>query len=65
MFFSLPYPILKIREQNSRVKLNGKEETEMAEAVGLESESVETAGTESDGPGGPDTQQEGDYQGNN
>ncbi len=37
----------------------------MAEAVGLESESVETAGTESDGPGGPDTQQEGDYQGNN
>lgn len=39
----------------------------MAEAVGLESESVETEteGPDTDGPGGPDTQQEGDYQGNN
>ena len=37
----------------------------MAEAVGLESESVEATGTETDGPGGPDTQQEGNYEGNN
>ena len=36
----------------------------MAEAVGLESESVETQGTETDGPGGPDTQQEGNFDGN-
>ncbi len=34
----------------------------MAEAVGLESESVETP--ESDGPGGPDTQQDGNFEGN-
>ncbi len=34
----------------------------MAEAVGLESESIETPGT--DGPGGPDTQQDGDFQSN-
>jgi hypothetical protein len=37
----------------------------MAEAVGLESESIETPGTETDGPGGPDTQQDGNFQGNN
>lgn len=65
MFLSSSYPILKVREQNIRVKLKGKEETNMAEAVGLESESVEATGADSDGPGGPDTQQEGDYQGNN
>ena len=34
------------------------------EAVGLESENIETAGSESDGPGGPDTQQDGNYEGN-
>lgn len=34
----------------------------MAEAVGLESEAVET--TTSDGPGGPDTQQDGNFDGN-
>lgn len=33
----------------------------MAEAVGLENEAVEPA--ETDGPGGPDTQQTGDNQG--
>ena len=37
----------------------------MAEAVGLESENVETEGPDTDGPGGPDTQQEGENQGNN
>lgn len=37
----------------------------MAEAVGLESETAESSTPESDGPGGPDTQQEGDYQGDN
>ncbi len=36
----------------------------MAEAVGLESESVEQAGPETDGPGGPDTQQQGENDGN-
>ena len=36
----------------------------MAEAVGLESESVETPGAESDSPGGPDTQQDGNFDGN-
>jgi hypothetical protein len=36
----------------------------MAEAVGLESESVETPGTETDGPGGPNTQQDGNFDGN-
>lgn len=35
----------------------------MAEAVGLESESIETEGT-NDGPGGPDTQQTGNNEGN-
>jgi hypothetical protein len=35
----------------------------MAEAVGLESESVETEA--SDGSGGPDTQQDGNFEGNN
>ncbi len=35
----------------------------MEEAVGLESESVETA-TEADGPGGPNTQQDGNFDGN-
>ncbi|GAC1391254.1 MAG: hypothetical protein NVS4B11_14200 [Ktedonobacteraceae bacterium] len=37
----------------------------MAEAVGLESESVETPETEKDGSGGPDTQQDGNFEGNN
>ncbi len=36
----------------------------MAEAVGLESESVETETTAKDGPGGPDTQQDGNFEGN-
>jgi hypothetical protein len=36
----------------------------MAEAVGLESESVEQPGAASDGPGGPDTQQQGENDGN-
>lgn len=36
----------------------------MAEAVGLESESIETEGTSNDGPGGPDTQQTGNNEGN-
>ena len=36
----------------------------MAEAVGLESESIEAVGAESDGPGGPDTQQQGENDGN-
>jgi hypothetical protein len=36
----------------------------MAEAVGLESENVESASAESDGPGGPDTQQQGENDGN-
>lgn len=35
----------------------------MEEAVGLESENAETEGSSSDGPGGPDTQQEGENQG--
>ena len=37
----------------------------MAEAVGLESESIETPRTETDGPGGLDTQQDGNFEGNN
>lgn len=36
----------------------------MAEAVGLETESTETEGSATDGPGGPDTQQEGEHEGN-
>jgi hypothetical protein len=36
----------------------------MVEAVGLESESIETKGHESDGPGGPNTQQDGNFEGN-
>ena len=35
----------------------------MAEAVGLESESVEST-TETDGPGGPNTQQAGNFDSN-
>ena len=35
----------------------------MAEAVGLESESVEQPESTSDGPGGPDTQQQGENNG--
>lgn len=37
----------------------------MAEAVGRESETAESSTPESDGPGGPDTQQEDDYLGDN
>ena len=40
----------------------GKEDITMAEAVGLESESVESP--ETDGPGGPNTQQDGNFEGN-
>ncbi len=37
----------------------------MDEAVGLESESIdETEGPDTDGPGGPDTKQEGEHEGN-
>lgn len=56
--------MLEVREQNSHVNYQGKEETYMAEAVGLESETVEAAGTETDGPGGPNTQQDGNFDGN-
>ena len=34
------------------------------EAVGLESENIEAESTSSDGPGGPDTQQDGNFDGN-
>ena len=34
------------------------------EAVGLESENIENPATESDGPGGPNTQQDGNFEGN-
>jgi hypothetical protein len=34
------------------------------EAVGLESESIEVEGPGTDGPGGPDTQQDGNFDGN-
>lgn len=36
----------------------------MEEAVGLQSESVEITGTETDGPGGLNTQQDGNFDGN-
>ena len=34
------------------------------EAVGLESENIEAEGPDTDGPGGPDTQQDGNFEGN-
>ncbi len=34
------------------------------EAVGLESESVEAEGPDTDGPGGSTTQQDGNFEGN-
>lgn len=35
----------------------------MAEAVGLETESTETESSATEAPGGPDTQQEGEHEG--
>jgi hypothetical protein len=34
------------------------------EAVGLESENIEAESPETDGPGGPNTQQDGNFEGN-
>lgn len=34
------------------------------EAVGLESENIEAESTSTDGSGGPDTQQDGNFEGN-
>ncbi len=56
--------MLTVCEGDNRTDSQGKEDTIMAEAVGLESESVETPGTEKDGSGGPDTQQDGNFEGN-
>lgn len=57
--------MLIVCEGDNRTDSKGKEDNIMAEAVGLESESVETEGPDTDGPGGPDTQQDGNFEGNN
>ncbi len=56
--------MLTVCEGDNRTDSKGKEDTIMAEAVGLESESVEKEGASTDGPGGPDTQQDGNFEGN-
>ena len=56
--------MLRVCGGDNRIDSKGKEDNIMAEAVGLESESVETEGPDTDGPGGPDTQQEGNNTGN-
>ena len=54
--------MLIVCDGDNRTDSKGKEDTLM-EAVGLESESVENA-PETDGPGDPDTQQDGNFEGN-
>jgi hypothetical protein len=62
MLISLRGFMLIVCRRDNRTNSKGKEDTLM-EAVGLESESVEN-GPDTDGPGGPDTQQDGNFEGN-